>query len=55
MASLVTFSVRRNLQLEEGQVNSLLLRRHLQGGDGYLGNHLTEEKPVVGEGSGPSG
>jgi hypothetical protein len=51
MVTLVTFSLRRNLQLEEGQVNNLLTEE-LQGRDGYLGNFLTEEKPAVGGGSG---
>jgi hypothetical protein len=84
MVTLLTFSLRRNLQLEEGQVDNLLnekasgwwgwlpwkpshwgetyiwrvvrlvtcwMRRHMQGWDGYL-SALTEEKPVVGGGSG---
>ncbi len=49
MVTLVTTSLRRNLQLEEGQISNMLteVRRHLHGSDGYLGSLLTEEKPAV--------
>ncbi len=54
MVTLVAFSLRRNLQFEEGQVSKMLteVRRHLQCRDGNIGNLLTEEKPEVGGGSG---
>jgi hypothetical protein len=54
MVTLVTFSLSRNLQLEEGQVNNLLTEDTCRVGmvTPNLGNLLTEEKPAVGGGSG---
>jgi hypothetical protein len=52
MVTLVTFSLRRNLQLEEGQVRNLLTEETPSGWGWLLGNLLTGEKPAVGGGSG---
>ncbi len=41
MVTILLFLLRRNLQLEEGQISNLLTGETQR--DGYLGNHLTDE------------